>query len=315
MSDIILNTAILSLLLQLIWLYYRIKNSHKTLVSSLFTLSIFCSLGLFKVVAVIQPELYGKEQVTALSLNDVVTKPYYLTMIIFALMVVTQVISMLYAKFSIRNTYKQLYNVTFTSGFYQNYRDLVRRHYKQRKYHDSLNARYLLGPSGYRRYRQLSSLADALIYIMLATLVFVDIFSQFWQFAVIIEILLAFGYFLVKKLIKQHVYPDFTAIVIHTDFTPQQIIKELQNSSYIKALFMINKVYSNADNPQLTNLSAHDHLVIKNSLNLDLRILATTTQKSHQKIGIRVTNQQLKVYLIKSSKTDDNDFSQGINHA
>jgi hypothetical protein len=315
MSDIILNTAILSLLLQLIWLYYRIKNSHKTLVSSLFTLSIFCSLGLFKVVAVIQPELYGKEQVTALSLNDVVTKPYYLTMIIFALMVVTQVISMLYAKFSIRNTYKQLYNVTFTSGFYQNYRDLVRRHYKQRKYHDSLNARYLLGPSGYRRYRQLSSLADALIYIMLATLVFVDIFSQFWQFAVIIEILLAFGYFLVKKLIKQHVYPDFTAIVIHTDFTPQQIIKELQNSSYIKALFMINKVYSNADNPQLTNLSAHDHLVIKDSLNLDLRMLATTTQKSHQKIGIRVANQQLKVYLIKSSKTDDNDFSQGINHA
>jgi hypothetical protein len=264
---------------------------------------------------VIQPELYGKEQVTALSLNDVVTKPYYLTMIIFALMVVTQVISMLYAKFSIRNTYKQLYNVTFTSGFYQNYRDLVRRHYKQRKYHDSLNARYLLGPSGYRRYRQLSSLADALIYIMLATLVFVDIFSQFWQFAVIIEILLAFGYFLVKKLIKQHVYPDFTAIVIHTDFTPQQIIKELQNSSYIKALFMINKVYSNADNPQLTNLSAHDHLVIKDSLNLDLRMLATTTQKSHQKIGIRVANQQLKVYLIKSSKTDDNDFSQGINHA
>ena len=315
MSDIILNTAILSLLLQLIWLYYRIKNSHKTLVSSLFTLSIFCSLGLFKVVAVIQPELYGKEQVTALSLNDVVTKPYYLTMIIFALMVVTQVISMLYAKFSIRNTYKQLYNVTFTSGFYQNYRDLVRRHYKQRKYHDSLNPRYLLGPSGYRRYRQLSSLADALIYIMLATLVFVDIFSQFWQFAVIIEILLAFGYFLVKKLIKQHVYPDFTAIVIHTDFTPQQIIKELQNSSYIKALFMINKVYSNADNPQLTNLSAHDHLVIKDSLNLDLRMLATTTQKSHQKIGIRVANQQLKVYLIKSSKTDDNDFSQGINHA
>ena len=290
MSDIILNTAILSLLLQLIWLYYRIKNSHKTLVSSLFTLSIFCSLGLFKVVAVIQPELYGKEQVTALSLNDVVTKPYYLTMIIFALMVVTQVISMLYAKFSIRNTYKQLYNVTFTSGFYQNYRDLVRRHYKQRKYHDSLNARYLLGPSGYRRYRQLSSLADALIYIMLATLVFVDIFSQFWQFAVIIEILLAFGYFLVKKLIKQHVYPDFTAIVIHTDFTPQQIIKELQNSSYIKALFMINKVYSNADNPQLTNLSAHDHLVIKDSLNLDLRMLATTTQKSHQKIGIRVAH-------------------------
>ena len=315
MSDIILNTAILSLFLQLIWLYYRIKNSHKTLVSSLFTLSICCSLGLFKVVTVIQPELYGKEQITALSLNDVVTKPYYLTMIIFALMVVTQVISMLYAKFSIRHTYKHRYNVTFTSGFYQNYRDLVRRHYKQRKYHDSLNARYLLGPSGYRRYRQLSSLADALIYIMLATLVFVDIFSQFWQFAVILEVLLAFGYFLVKKLIKQHVYPDFTAIVIHTDFTPQQIIKELQDSSYIKALFMINKVYSNADNLQLTNLSAHDHLVIKDSLNLDLRMLATTTQKSHQKIGIRVTNQQLKVYLIKSSKTDDNDFSQGINHA
>ena len=315
MSDIILNTAILSLFLQLIWLYYRIKNSHKTLVSSLFTLSICCSLGLFKVVTVIQPELYGKEQITALSLNDVVTKPYYLTMIIFALMVVTQVISILYVKFSIRHTYKHRYNVTFTSGFYQNYRDLVKRHYKQSKYQDSLNARYLLGPSGYRRYRQLSSLADALIYIMLATLVFVDIFSQFWQFAVILEVLLAFGYFLVKKLIKQHVYPDFTAIVIHTDFTPQQIIKELQDSSYIKALFMINKVYSNADNLQLTNLSAHDHLVIKDSLNLDLRMLATTTQKSHQKIGIRVTNQQLKVYLIKSSKTDDNDFSQGINHA
>lgn len=315
MSDIILNTAILSLLLQLIWLYYRIKNSHKTLVSSLFTLSICCSLGLFKVVTVIQPELYGKEQITALSLNDVVTKPYYLTMIIFALMVVTQVISMLYAKFSIRHTYKHRYNVTFTSGFYQNYRDLVRRHYKQRKYHDSLNARYLLGASGYRRYRQLSNLADALIYIMLATLVFFDIFSQFWQFAVILEVLLAFGYFLIKNLTKQHVYPDFTAIVIHTHFTPQQIIKELQDSSYINALFTINKVYSNADNLQLTNLSAHDHLVIKNSLNLDLRMLATTTQKSHQKIGIRVTNQQLKVYLIKSSKTDDNDFSQGINHA
>ncbi|MBX9865672.1 MAG: hypothetical protein K2Y14_02070 [Burkholderiales bacterium] len=315
MPDIILNTAILSLLLQLIWLYYQIKNSHKTLVSSLFTISIFCSLGLFKVVTVIQPELYGKEQITALSLNDVVTKPHYLTMIIFALMVVTQVISILYVKFSIRHTYKHRYNVTFTSGFYQNYRDLVRRHYKQRKYHDSLNARYLLGPSGYRRYRQLSSLADALIYIMLATLVFVDIFSQFWQFAVILEVLLAFGYFLIKKMTKQHIYPNFTAIVIHTDFTTQQIIKELQDSSYINALFTINKVYSNADNLQLTNLSAHDHLVIKDSLNLDLRMLATTTQKNHQKIGIRVANQQLKVYLIKSSKTDDNDFSQGINHA
>ena len=315
MSDIILNTAILSLLLQLIWLYYRIKNSHKILVSSLFTLSIFCSLGLFKVVAVIQPELYGKEQVTALSLQDVVTKPYYLTMVIFALMVVTQVIYMLYVKFSIRNTYKQRYNVTFTSGFYQNYRDLVRRHYKQKEYHENLNARYLLGPSGYRWYRQLSRLADALIYIMLATLVFVDMFSQFWQFAVILEVVLALGYFLIKKLTKQHVYPDFTAIVIHTDFTAQQIIKELQDSSYIKALFTINKVYSNADNPQLTNLSAHDHLVIKDSLNLDLRMLATTTRKSHQKIGIRVANQQPKVYLIKTSKSDDNDFSQGINHA
>lgn len=315
MSGIILNTAILSLLLQLIWLYYRLKNSHKTLISSIFTLSICCSLGLFKVVTVIQPELYGKEQITALSLKDVVTEPYYLTIIIFALMVVTQVISILYAKFSIRHTYKHRYNVTFTSGFYQNYRDLVKRHYKQRKYHDSINDRYLLGPSGYRRYRQLSSLADALIYIMLATLVFVDIFSQFWQFAGILEVLLAFGYFLIKKMTKQHVYPDFTAIVIHTDFTPQQIIKEIHDSSYIKALFTINKVYSSASNSQLTNLSAHDYLVIKDGLNLDLRMLATTTQSNHQKIGIHVANQQLKVYLIKSSKTDDNDFSQGINHA
>lgn len=114
---------------------------------------------------------------------------------------------------------------------------------------------------------------------------------------------------------KQHVYPDFTAIVIHTDFTPQQIIKEIHDSSYIKALFTINKVYSSASNSQLTNLSAHDYLVIKDGLNLDLRMLATTTQSNHQKIGIHVANQQLKVYLIKSSKTDDNDFSQGINHA
>ena len=283
--------------------------------NTLFTLSICCSLGLFRVVAVIQPELYSKEQVTALSLQDVVTEPYYLTMVIFALMLLTQIFRIFYVRFSIRHNYKKRYNITLTSGFYQSYRDLVKRHIKQKKYHAGLNARKLLGSNCYRQYQYLSKLSDALLYMMLVTLIFAYIITDVWQFAVIIEILLTIGYFLAKKMIKQHVYPNFTVIVIHTDFTPQQIIKEIHDSSYIKALFMINKVYSSAGNSQLANLSAHDYLVIKDGLNLDLRMLAITTQSYHQKIGIRVIDQQLKVYLIKPSKADDNDFSQGINHA
>lgn len=315
MSDIILNTAILSLLLQLIWLYYRIRSSNKLLINGLYILSIICTLGLFKLVTLIESELYGKERVTGLSIKDIIAKPYYLTIVIFMLMIFSSLIKKAYFKFSIRHKYKQCYNVTFTSGFYQTYSDLVKRHYKQKKYHNSLNARYLLGPSGYRRYSQLSKFAELLICMMLVTLIFVIIFSEFWQLVTIIEALLALGYFLTKQLTKQHIYPDFMAIVIHTDFTHEQIIRELQDSNYIKALFTINKVYGSADSPQLTNLSAQDYLVIKDRLNFDLRILSTTTQKNHQKIGIRVTNQQPKIYLIKPRKADDNDFSQGINHA
>jgi hypothetical protein len=310
--------SIFSILFQLIWGYYKTTDDleQKYLVY-IFFFSVFYTASLFQLVIHINPELYSREIVSSITFKSLVISPQYLTMLISAIMLVTEAISMLKNKIQKKEFYKSKYNVKFIRGFYQNRTDLLKRYQRQNNTFNLILARDLLGKNQYIKYKIIKNLIQDIVVIANIIFIICILFpAQTYSYYLIIFA----GFMLVLSVIlikysKYSLFPDFKSIIICYNFHDDIIKQEITNANYLKLLFKINYKYKlnllNNDN----NNYFRDSSLIKNFFDFDMRVLNLPgEQVKSLHIGIKVIENDVKVYFLKRIQNKKTQPGSGIHN-
>ncbi len=318
MLNIIYTMSIFSILFQLIWIYYKsTEDAENKYVTILFYFSVFYTVALFQLVVHTNPELYSKESVSALNLKMLLISPQYLTIAIFVVMVFTEAFFIFNNKKRKKSFYNRKYNVKFIKGFYQNRQDILKRHKRQTDNYNLNISRDLLHKSQYDKYKFLKKLIK---YITITVNLIVIAYLLLPIEISLYYLVLFSGFMFVLAIIlidysKYNLFPEFESIIVCYNF-PDDLIKEIiTEDNYLKILFKINYKYKlnllyQADN----NYFQHNNL-IKEKFGFDMSALSLVVKDTKlTRIGIRIIDNEIKVYFLKQIKNNKTNLGNGIHN-